>query len=115
MDLKEFVRNSIVSIVEGIAAAQQEVAAKGARLNPADHSLYSDKRAILEVSNRRYAHIDELEFDIAVTTGATTGTEGGAGIRVLGVDLGAKMEGATNDQRVSRIHFRVPRIPVPLR
>lgn len=44
----------------------------------------------------------------AVTSGATTGAEGGGGIRVWGVEVGAKMEGATNDQRVSHIHFRVP-------
>jgi hypothetical protein len=109
MDLKAFVRNSIVSIVDGIAAAQQEVAAKGARLNPADFSMANAKeRETLEVSHNRWAHIDHLEFDVAVTTGATTETEGDAGIRVLGIGMGAKMEGATNDERVSRIQFRVP-------
>lgn len=110
MDLKDFVKNSITSIVDGIAEAQREVAAKGARLNPADRSMQSDSRPTLEVdpATRAYAHVDHLQFDVAVTTGETTGTEGGAGIRVWGVEMGGKMEGATNDQRVSRLQFRVP-------
>jgi hypothetical protein len=105
VDLKDFVKDSIVSIVDGIAEAQQIVADKGVRLNPADRSMYSKNGAGLEAADA-YTRVDHLEFDVAVTTAATISTEDG--IRVLDVDMSNKMEGATNDQRVSRIQFRVP-------
>lgn len=97
MDVKEFVRDTLIQIVEGVIAAHEAVKGQGASVNAHDelHALPSDSR------NRE---IREVAFDVAVTTESSTGAE--AKVAVWSIGLGA--DGSSASSVVSRIQFKVP-------
>lgn len=115
MDLKDFVKTAIVSVIDAVAEAQQAVAAKGAQVNPADRSLTAGdgRTLVVDADDHATALIEEIEFDVAVTTGSQSDLEGGAGIKVWSIDFGMKSKGSSTDQQVSRIRFRVPIVYPP--
>jgi hypothetical protein len=100
MDLQEFVTSTLVQIVDGVAAARDQIAAgtTGASVNT--HSLKSS-------DSLRVVPAQPVEFDVAVTvsTEAAAGTKGG--IRVAVFNLSAEAGGKATSEAVSRIKFAV--------
>lgn len=96
MDLKDFVRDTLTQIIEGVTEAQSSTQ-EGTSVNPVGHGA---------VPSPSWGHtpIQDVEFDVAVTTTEETGA--GGGITVFGVGVGAKMSDLSSS--VSRIKFRVP-------
>lgn len=112
MDLKTFVRETLVQIVAGVAEAKAEVAAMGvgAAVNP--ETTYSG-------SGPDHASPTDVSFDVAVTVVSAskdreeheaTGSAGGV-LAVVGLKIGGKVEGAAEredrQEAVSRIKFAV--------
>jgi len=107
MELKDFIRETLVGIANGIEEARIETGDIWA-INPA--SIDGEK-----VAERSY-----VEFDIAVTAGETLGSrkEGKAGVKAeisvlgasVGGDLGGGLEGSkqSHSENVSRVSFKVP-------
>jgi hypothetical protein len=133
MDLREFVRDALLQIVEGVHDAQQQ-ASGSAIINPrlAEKWMKDEKGggyAQIDPENLHGANLiatnsgtfaDVVDFDIAITvesTGKESTEEGKAGegglkLHVLsaGVNLSSK-KGSSNENtqgQVSRIKFRVP-------
>jgi hypothetical protein len=106
MEIREFVRDVLTEIIEGIAEAQNRVGvggyvapdAIGSHQFAADSGVYHSSRIISTA----------VKFDMAVT--AETSREGGTGaklrVAVFEADIGGKID-AKNTQ-VSRIQFSVP-------
>jgi hypothetical protein len=108
MELKDFIRTTLVEIVEGVAGASAEVAnhgavvggipAYGASVPPrhADHRMFSS-----------------VEFDIVLARGDSTDTKGGIGVFLGSVGLGS--QGASHGETAShsRIKFTVPLVLPP--
>ena len=92
MDIKTFVTTTLREIIEGIEDAatevKQETSGDGA-VNPV---------------RREGRKINNIDFDLAVTTSETA--EAGGGIKVMGI--GATGGLATEASTVSRIKFQVP-------
>jgi hypothetical protein len=106
MDLREFVRDSLVQIQMGvqnaITAHMAEVGSVGV-INPV---WGNDANAISA------EHIQKVEFDIAVTVSSKA--EGGAkaGIKVFSVgEISAGGKTGLEESSVSRIKFTVPIVP----
>ena len=95
MTLEEFVRTTVVDILRGVRAAQEEIekTTDGGRINP--------------LGTDRLLRASELTCDVAVTASATGGTT--AGVTVLGV-FGAGVKGDARHEQVheSRIKFSIP-------
>ncbi|MBW4048724.1 MAG: hypothetical protein HIU89_12580 [Proteobacteria bacterium] len=107
MELQEFIKQSLVQIVNGMAEAQQEVAAKGASVNPSGLKLKDDQVKGHSVSNDGNV-TQHIEFDVAVTTTEGTGTKGGIGV-VMGVlALGSQGQSSASSQAISRLKFTIP-------
>ena len=99
MDLKEFVQKTLTQIAEGVVAAQ-ECAPKGAGVNPRiQGSPQSDEN--LTSSGTR---LQEVEFDVALTT--TDSSSLGVGILIAVIGGGGSAEESATS--VSRIKFSVP-------
>jgi hypothetical protein len=105
VDLKDFVRDSIVGIVDGVAEAQQKIASK-AMINPGHRSLPAG--ALYFPGKTGLVPLQEIGFDLAVT--AASEDSGGAKVGFLvGVfGGGAAMGGKDSQQTVSRLRFAVP-------
>ncbi len=106
MEIREFVRDVLVDIIEGIKEAQKREGA-GGYIAPdaiAGHKFSADSG----VHHESRITSTVVKFDMAVTA-ETSKSGGGSGkirIAVVDADLGGKLE-AKNTQ-VSRIQFSVP-------
>lgn len=105
VDLKDFVRDSIVGIVDGVAEAQQNIASK-AMVNPGHRALPAG--ALYFPGKTGLVPLQEIKFDLAVT--AASEDSGGAKIGFLvGVfGGGGEISGKDSQQTVSRLRFAVP-------
>lgn len=107
MDLKEFITETIVQIVEGVVDAQDKTKESGARVSPkltggaslgAQHGFLGADGGATQV----------VQFDVALTAKEGTGTKGGIGIVSVIVSLGASGESHEENASVSRVKFSVP-------
>lgn len=106
MELKDFIRETIVQIAQGIEEANTELKDSGAIVNPRNVSVdYSGKAKHYGVLSDSGAEdeflpsVQAIEFDVAVH--ATEGSEKSAkaGISVGSVGIGGA--GATNQEKTS--------------
>ena len=97
MELKDFIRQSLIEITEGVHEAN--TAYKDAR--------QTDHNAFLLAPGRKDDEGRGIHFDVAVTTKTMRGSKGKAtiGIKVFGV--GADVEASKAKESVSRIRFTV--------
>jgi len=110
MDLKEFVSETLISIVSGVADAQMKVEELGAKVNPAglrkNHNKSTDN-AVWDDSNNNYAQ-QIITFDVAVT--AEDNAKAGAKVKVIAGLFGADANAETGNKNslVTRVKFSVP-------
>ncbi len=104
MLLREFVAKSVTDIIEGVADAQQRLGESHptARVNPDQ-----------EMGQLPSWAIQNLKFDVAVTTEAPGVSQGSGQISVLGVSIGGSVERSGGTTSTSRLAFEVP-ILLPL-
>ena len=106
MEVREFIRDVLIDIVEGIKEAQSRPVTGGyiapdgigSHSFPADSGVLNETRIVSTV----------VKFDVAVTAERTKGGGTGASVRIAVVEanLGGKLE--SKDTQVSRIQFSVP-------
>lgn len=106
MDLQDFIHNALTDIMNGVRSAQVMLERDGSRglVNPPlpigpEGKITHDESGCL---------VQEVHFDLAVTT--TAGKETKGGISVLGgaIGLGASGRSSSQDEYVSRLQFSVP-------
>lgn len=112
MDLKDFVRESLVQIAQGISEANTALAGTSAVVNPHNVQAYStDAKAYGRLNNafnEKDALVELVEFDVAVTTEAGTQTGGGIRIAVASIGIGTEGKSTGSQSRESRIKFKIP-------
>ena len=111
MELKDFVKETLVQVIGGIVEAQNVIRSTGLSAEIAPQ--LRNNRETLEkqgksISNSGHvAH--QLDFDIAVTVSEKTQTQGGIAIAIAGViGLGGHGKSEAGDVTASRIKFSVP-------
>ena len=109
MDLKDFIAQTLTQIVEGVQAAQSEIQAKGAKVNPGfvgDYKEIAKSGGGLLCATGGTAQI--VEFEVALTVSEGTGTKGGIGVFAGAVSLGSAGQSSAENKSVSRVKFSVP-------
>lgn len=109
MELKEFVSQTLISIIEGVTDAQKKSEEHAALVNPGGlmrNTSNVSANSIWDNRNNNYAQ--SVSFDIAVTAEDTA--TGGAKIKVLAGILGGDVGGEKGNKNsvASRIQFSVP-------
>jgi hypothetical protein len=94
MELKDFLSRALVELVQGIREAQDKVADLGALVSPEMMAGTST--------------IQEVEFDLEVTTSEGEATKGGLGIFVGALGVGAQGKTESRSGSVGRMRFKVP-------
>ncbi len=103
MDLKEFTKQTLVQIVEGVKEANEELKTSNAYItyekmnNSSSPSLFAKGLNVIAV-----------DFDVAITATETEGVNGGAGLKVAMLNLGGNSESKTENQTISRIKYTLP-------
>lgn len=108
MELKEFVATALTQIFEGIQDAQARTLGNG-EINPGlvgGMRLELAKQGIFMSAGDGW--VRSVEFDVAVTIGASEGLTGGMGLVVGPFVIGAKGEAESQSSTISRIRFAVP-------
>ena len=107
MELQTFVKESLKQLVAGVADAQAECDALGARINPRGLTYHKSEQDSIFFDELSGTVAEPVEFDVAVSAGDSTGTKGGAGIVVGPIALGTQGKSQSQNSSVSRIKFRM--------
>lgn len=112
MELKDFVKQTILDIATAIQEANKEAKEQSieAIVNPSnivrkgDPSQYYNPRS----QDRDMYQVENIEFDVAVTTSGSI--EGGmkGGINVVGIELGGGGKVVDQSSKASHIKFTIP-------
>lgn len=107
MDLREFISETLIQIVSGVAEAQEKSVAIGGKVSP---KLRSGQTAF---GAHGFLHTDGgtaqvVQFDVALTAKEGAGTKGGIGIVAGIVSLGSTGQSNTENASISRVKFGVP-------
>jgi hypothetical protein len=114
MDLQEFVKQTLVNIVQGVQAAQDIVPGGEARIAPALASFASPLHREVVGSSADRTPVLLAEFDVAVTVSEGEGKKATIGVSTGSVTVGGGAEKASAMPRVSRVRFSVPlALPAP--
>lgn len=103
MELHEFITATLGEIQQGVQAAINNTIAKGVKgaINP----VWGTTKDI------GANHIQNIQFDVAVTVVEKTAGSVEGGIKVVGVRLGGSGSGSSESTQVSRIQFSIPVVP----
>ncbi|MDX5362717.1 MAG: hypothetical protein LPJ91_00985 [Pseudazoarcus pumilus] len=111
MELKDFVRESLVQISMGISEASEALKTTNAHINPKNIYVNADNRqnyGRLHHDKTYYPVVELVEFDVAVHASEGTETNGKIGISIGSIGLGAGGKSQESNKSESRIKFRVP-------
>ena len=103
MELKEFISNTLVQLVEGIADAQDKANKVGALINPA--GLQAPKVGTTMTHNGE--RLEEVEFDLALTVDEGKGNKGRISIHSAAVNIGTAEQSESRNTAVNHVRFRV--------
>lgn len=113
MNLKDFIKETLSQIAEGIAEADEQVSKSGGAVNPSNvnsnksgegpYGFYAEDK---KGSYRR--GVESIEFDVVVTIAEGKETKGGIGIHVGAIGIGSAGKSDHSNSSESRIKFRVP-------
>ncbi len=108
MELKEFVKTTLVEIVGGVEEAQKVVAHtfSGAMINPPIESNETAKRTGTHVYIQ--SQVKDVDFDVAVAAREEAGMKPGVGISIVVLKAGVEGEVSYENTAVNRIRFKVP-------
>ena len=93
MELKDFISNTLIQIIDGIKLAQT-------------HADKNQAEVASVVSLGQKLH--NIKFNVAVRTTDGSESEGGAGIFVGPIAIGGRVGTAESSEATSRIEFDVP-------
>ncbi len=104
MELKDFIKETVTQIVDGVVEAQAAIGQHGAEINP-------KKVQFKEAGQLNYHNSGKpqmVEFDVGLTSIQKTGSAEGIGVFLGSISLGKKNDQGTEHAAVSRIRFSLP-------
>jgi hypothetical protein len=113
MDLKEFVKETLVQITSGVRDAQGEVRSLGGIVNPATLTRTDGAGSYFSTIDDVH-HVFLVDFDVAISVTESAGTNAGAKLNVATfLTLGAGGQSANSSAATNRLTFKVP-LALPL-
>ena len=107
MKLKDFIAETLKEIVNGVAEAQEYYRGKGGSINSDDVRFHKTDNT--QMWNYKDGQpVQQIDFDVAVTTTEGTETKGGIGIFVGPIGLGSQGKSDAINSSSSRIKFSIP-------
>ena len=99
MELREFVKETLVQIISGVADAQSSAEVESTRSAVAPSGQGTSDRDTLN---------QDVTFDVALTTTDKSLTKGGVGVFVGAIGLGSQGQSDSSRLSLSRVQFTVP-------
>ncbi|HDZ15511.1 hypothetical protein LCGC14_1210740 [marine sediment metagenome] len=109
MDLKDYIKETIISISGAIEESQSELGEKGVLINPDRVRAINDGYRVLGGDANGATHLTDLEFDVLIAVNEGTMGGGGAKLQVAHfINVGAKVEGTESTNQTNRLKFSIP-------
>lgn len=107
MELKEFIKETITSIIAGVAESQAYIREKNIECEvcPKIKSKYEDAGYVFSDSGKPIRTID---FDVSVNVAEKIGTKGFIAITISHIGLGKEKNKENTNGQDSRIKFSIP-------
>ena len=107
MTLEEFISETLKQIINGVKTAQEFSNNMGASINPPNITFRTDQ-GLKYWDKKTGSPVENIEFDIALTTVEGSSAKGGLGIFVGAAGVGAQGQSNSSNQTVNKIKFSVP-------
>jgi hypothetical protein len=107
MKLEDFVSETLRQIISGVKQAQAFAKDQGGQVVP-PNMVFRTSEGVQLFDSRDGTPIEQIQFDVAVTTTEGTSTKGGIGVFVGPLGLGSAGQSNASNQSLSRISFSVP-------
>jgi len=107
MELKEFVKETLLQITQGVKEAQEECKELGGWVNPLLKAPRKMEGKGFEMDNEHYP-VTIVEFKVGLTENIGTENKKGIGVFLPSISLGAAQTKDNNHQSVTSIEFSVP-------
>ena len=104
MELKDFIRQTLEQIIEGVSGAQAQIEVRGGTVNPTRVSFRRDG----EWNSFNSSMPQNVEFYVGLTSIDKKGATEGIGVFLGSVSLGKKNETGIEHTAVTRVRFTVP-------
>ena len=108
MQLKEYITEVLVQIVEGVRVADQRLGIGHINPTPRGDNNLNTIASAGYIPSDQASLIQQVKFDVAVTTTEGTETKGGIGIMMAPLALGSQGKSDSSVGTNSRIQFQVP-------
>jgi hypothetical protein len=105
MELKEFVKNTLVQITEGVKEAQDECIKSGGLINPMLETPISNSDRF-EIKGKYYP-TSKVNFSVGLTESDTDGGKRGIGVFLGKLSVGMENTKEVEAQSVTNIEFSV--------
>ena len=104
MELKDFIKETLEQIVDGVSNASESIKSKGGVINPSSMSFTKDG----QYNNFPHVMPSNVEFDVGLTATDKTGSTEGIGVFLGAINLGKKNEAGLETVAITRVKFTVP-------
>ena len=110
MELKDFVRDTLNALIDGVREVQGTAAEKGKFVVPdAGRGVRADSKPHSGITVLNTGDlITFVEFDVALTASDSKQTKGGIGVLFGAVNLGSQGQSDSGTASLSRIKFQIP-------
>jgi hypothetical protein len=117
MELKDFVKESLVQISKGVEEANVELSESDAMVNPLHVAMHSEnaqsygrtkKRDPGNLNEPDSRVIQKVDFDVAVVVEAGQQGTAGAKLSIASIGIGAEGKTESSNRSESRIKFSIP-------
>ena len=109
MELKDFVRLTLEQIVDGVAAAEAAITARGGNINPSSVQFQQNSTW----TTYQHAMPQDVVFDVGLTSTGRAGSSEGIGVFLGSINLGKKNDSAVEEVAVTKVRFTVPLVLPP--
>ena len=110
MELRDFIRESLIQIVRGVAEAKDALVKSNSTgsISPLLRTSWATLESMGVLLTEAGAPVQTVEFDVSVTATEGTGTKGGIGVVVGILALGSQGQSSESSANTSRLKFSVP-------
>lgn len=110
MDIKDFIKGSLLQIVDGITEANTALEAKGASIPTTGVAREGVWCSLVKDKNNPHTRLAmRVDFDLAVTVSQSDNLKAGGGISIASLlNAGATSENCSQSESVSRIKYTIP-------
>jgi hypothetical protein len=104
MELKNFVKETLEQIVEGVSMAEEAINKKGGSINPSGIRFKKDG----VWTEHSHAIPQNVIFNVGLTSTDKTGSSEGIGVFLGSISLGKKNDSGNEEVAVTKVQFAVP-------